>query len=137
MIAPGYPHELLGHLRRLDGAVDINYFADSERLLSEYKRKYPDYGQGVKELETAIKLGIITEMIEIFSEPMWRKRSFINKSAIRLMQEPEFREYQMVELLETFIQLFDWDIEMPVPRRWETTEENSAEWYKNNNSFFF
>lgn len=134
MISVGYPHELLGHLKRLDGAGDINFFADSELLLNEYKSKYSDYEHGVKELDAAARLGIITEMIEIFSEPMWRKRSFINKSAIRLMQEPGFKEHQMVELLESFIQLFDWDIEMSVPRRWETTEEDSAEWYKKNNS---
>lgn len=134
MISVGYPHELLGHLRRLDGAGDINFFADSEQLLREYKKNYSDYEHGIKELEAAARLGIITEMIEIFSEPMWRKRAFINKSAIRLMQEPGFKEHQMVELLESFLQLFDWDIEMSVSRRWETTEEDSAEWYKKNNS---
>lgn len=134
MITVGYPHELLGHLRRLEGAGDINFFADSGRLLDEYRKKYSGYGQGVKELETAARLGIITEMVEIYGEPMWRKRAFINKSAIRLMQEPGIKEYEMVELLESFIQLFDWDIEMPLSRRWETTEEDSAEWYKNNSS---
>ena len=100
MITVGYPHELLGHLRRLEGAGDINFFADSGRLLDEYRKKYSGYGQGVKELETAARLGIITEMVEIYSEPMWRKRAFINKSAIRLMQQPGIKEYEMVELLE-------------------------------------
>ncbi|MBE5938227.1 MAG: sel1 repeat family protein [Lachnospiraceae bacterium] len=133
-IAAGYPHELLGHLRRMDGAENVAYFQDSENLLVDYKNKHGEYIHGVRELEIASKLGIISEMISILSEPMWRKRAFINKSAIRMMSESGFKEYEMVELLESFIQLFGWDIEIAVPRRWETSEEDSAEWYKANYS---
>jgi len=134
VVAPGYPHELLGHIRRMEGTDDLRYLADTKKLAEDYQNQYPDYIHGINELKVAAELGIISEMISILSEPMWRKRSFINKSAIRMMSNKGLKEFEMVELLESFMQLFGWDVEMELSRRWKVTEEETAEWYKGNHS---
>ncbi len=134
MVAPGYPHELLGHIRRMEGTDNLRFLADTAKLVERYKEYYPDHTHGIKELEVAAELGIISEMISVLSEPLWRKRSFINKSAIRMMNNKGLKEFEMVELLESFMQLFGWDMEMELSRRWKVGENESAEWYKENHS---
>lgn len=128
ILAPGHPHELLGLLRRMPGIEDISLLLDSEGLLRAFRERYPENEICCGIMEEACKLGIISEMAGIINGPMWRKRSFINKSAIRIMAEKNIKEYQMCELLESMMQLFEWNFEIQIMRRWETSEEDSAEY---------
>lgn len=128
ILAPGQPHELLGLLRRLPGIEDINLLLDSDRLLKEFKKHYPDNKICGETMDEVCRLGLIAEMAGIINSPMWRKRSFINKCAIQLMKEGRIKEYQMCEFLESMMQLFDWEFEIQIMRRWETAEEDSVEY---------
>lgn len=130
IMAPGYPYELLGLLRRMPGIEDINLLLDSDKLSKTFRKNYPDYKICGEIMDEACRLGIISEMAGIINGPMWRKRSFINKSAIRIMAEGRLKEYQMCELLESMMQLFEWDFELQIMRRWSTSEEDSADYNK-------
>lgn len=130
IMTTGHPHILLGLLRRMPGIEDISLLLDSKRTLQEFKKCYPEDIISNQIMEEACRLNIISEMAGIINEPNWRKRSFINKSAIRIMTEGRLKEYQMCELLESFMQIFGWEYELPISRRWETSEEDSADYNK-------
>lgn len=132
IIAPGYPHELLGHIRRLIKENDMSFLVDDSAMMSEYRRKYPEDANGICELGAAYRLGMISEMASIINDPMWRKRSFINKYAMILMREDGFKERQMAEIIETFMQIFDWDFQLEIIRRWTTSDEDKADFHNVN-----
>lgn len=129
IIAPGYPHSLLGHIRKLIKDNDMSFLVDNLTMLNEYRKVFPEDADGIYELETAYKLGMISEMAGILNDPDWRKRSFINKYAMILMHEDGMIERQMAELIETFMQIFDWNFELEVMRRWKTNEEDKADFH--------
>ncbi len=128
ILAPGQPHELLGLLRRLPGIEDLNLLLDSDGLLKKFNKHYPGNKICGETVAEVCRLGLIAEMAGIINGPMWRKRSFINKCAIQIMKEGRIKEYQMCEFLESMMQLFDWDFEIQIMRRWETAEEDSVEY---------
>lgn len=45
MITVGYPHELLGHLRRLEGAGDINFLPIPGVCWTNTGKNIPDMGR--------------------------------------------------------------------------------------------
>jgi len=132
IIAPGFPYELLGLLRRMPGIDDLNLLQDSERFMNNFTACYPDKNEYSNLLKKACELGVIAEMASILEEPMWRKRSFINKSIIQMTAEDVMKEYQSCEILESFMQIFGWDFEVKVARRWNPKEEDTSEYYQNN-----
>lgn len=133
VIAPGFPHELLGLLRRMPGIGDLELLQDSDEFSQTFATRYPDKSEYIKIINRACELGVIAEMSSIIDEPMWRKRSFLNKSIIQLMTGNMMKEYQACELLESFMQIFGWEFEVKVARRWETTEEDSTDYRKSQN----
>jgi len=136
IIASGYPHELLGLLRRMPGIDDLNFLQDSNGFAQTFEANYPEKSEYIKVISIACNLGVIAEMSSIINEPMWRKRSFINKSIIQLTAENRMKEYQACEILESFMQIFGWEFEVKVARRWEVTEEDSSEYHKSKNGTY-
>lgn len=127
-VSYNYPHSLMMHItsifkeRNLQGPEHLL----DEGFLDLYEEEYLEFANEVVELEEAINRGIIKEFIEKENASEWQKRVFISISIAKMI--PTVREYEAVELLETLMFLFHWEMEFEIRRKWEAPDNEKA-WY--------
>lgn len=121
-----YPHEMMLHIKRLlkEESKDESWLL-SEEFLTVYSSRYAEFTSEGERLKTASERGIIRGFYEQKNDVLWKQRVHIQKSLLGLVKI--MKEYEAVELLESLMYIFGWDLEMRIERKWQTAEEDKIE----------
>lgn len=128
LISYDYPHSLLMHILTIQKELkktdpDLLY---EEKFLQEFEKRYADFPNELLELSLALKNQIIDGFFENESAKKWEKRVFLSLSITRLLHD--LPEYEAVELIESLMYLFHWEMEFDVKRTWDVPDEEKA-WF--------
>lgn len=129
LISHEYPHKLMLHICNIMREKKINSpdVLLENTFLKEFQEKYAEYPHEIQELQVALRDHIIQEFLDNRKSPDWKKRAFITITLYQLI--PEMKEWQAVELLESMMHLFEWELSFKVTRKWEVKEEDKANFH--------
>lgn len=127
-ISYDYPHSLMMHIvtiQRELNLTSVNLFYE-ESFLQEFEKRYASFSNEICELDLALKKKIIDDFIKNSQTEEWKKRVFLTLSLTHLLKD--LREYEAVELLESLMFLFHWEMEFEIQRTWMVLDKDKA-WF--------
>ena len=129
-ISYDYPHSLMLHISAMlkEKAVrNVNQLLQEE-FWQEFEERYNEYPAEIRELQVAYHKKVISGFVENNKLQNWKKRVFISKAFDCLLRE--LKEYEAVELLESFMHILRWEFEVECDRIREVTEEEKARFHQ-------
>jgi len=127
LIAGNYPHVLMQHMNTLvrEKGRSILWEDSFVRLFED---RFPEFGQEFYILNEAYGLKIPERFQKADRQAVWAKRVCITQSLFVLVQK--MKEYEAVMLVESFLCLLEWNIQVSVERKWEAAEEDRAHFHE-------
>lgn len=128
LISYDYPHSLLMHILTIQKELKITNpnLLYEEKFLQEFEKRYADFPNELLELSLALKNQVIDGFFENESAKKWEKRVFLSVTITRLLHD--LPEYEAVELIESLMYLFHWEMEFDLKRTWDVPNEEKA-WF--------
>lgn len=125
-ISTKYPHDLLFRIKRLlkSEQKDRTWLL-KEEFLTVFSSCYPEYRAEAERLKSAMNLEVIKGFYEQMGAAAWKQRVHVQKSLFSLIKI--MKEYEAVEIIESLMWLFDWDLEMKIERKWSIEEDEKTE----------
>ncbi len=121
-----YPHKLLLCMKEIcDG--NKNPLLNQEEYLKSFHELFPNCLDEWKLLKTAYDKKVIDDFFTADREPYWQKRVTIQKNFLMLMGI--MSERNAAALLESLMFIFHWDFFVKIKRRWNTKEEEWAQFH--------
>lgn len=127
LIAGNYPHALMRHMNMLVKEKGRAILWD-DSFVQLFEKQFPEFGQESYILNGAYGLKIPERFQKADRQAAWSKRVCITQSLFVLVQK--MKEYEAVMLVESFLCLLDWDIQVSVERKWEAAEEDRAHFHE-------
>lgn len=123
-----YPHSLMQHILTLLRLERKNEdWLITEEFQKSFLAKYSEYPAEVRELQIAAGKGVLRGFSEYREVGEEQQKNFIQNSLVALVGE--LREFEAVELVESLMWVFGWEIVADVTRRWEVSAENKAKFH--------
>lgn len=122
-IEASYPHGLLLHLNQLLNG-ELGQLLDEKKFLESYRNSYPDQEYEWQLLELAYQDNILARFWENYEEAEWKKRVFLETTLYQLVKK--IPEYAAVELLESLLFVFQWEISTKVRRTWPVKQKEKS-----------
>ena len=93
-----------------------------------FEGRFPEFAQESYLLNEAYALKIPERFQKADRQAAWSKRVCITQSLFVLVQK--MKEYEAVMVVESFLCLLGWDIQVSVERKWEAAEEDRAHFHE-------
>ena len=123
-----YPHNLMQHLLMLLRVEKKKEdWLVTEEFAKSFAAKFSDSVQEIRELKLAGEKGVLRGFVEYQKKNEEQKRRFIQTALEALVGE--LREYEAVELIESLMWVFGWEITAEVTRKWEVSREDKANFH--------
>lgn len=123
-----YPHNLMQHLLMLLRVEKKKEdWLATEEFLKSFLAKFPDAAGEQREIRAADEKGVLRGFVEYQKKDEAQKKRFIQNALETLVGE--LREYEAVELMESLMWVFGWEIAVEVTRKWEVSAEDKANFH--------
>lgn len=127
LIAGNYPHTLMQHMNTLVKERGRAILWDAS-FVQLFEGRFPEFAQESYLLNEAYALKIPERFQKADRQAAWSKRVCITQSLFVLVQK--MKEYEAVMVVESFLCLLGWDIQVSVERKWEAAEEDRAHFHE-------
>lgn len=127
LIAGNYPHTLMQHMNTLVKERGRAILWDAS-FVQLFEGRFPEFAQESYLLNEAYTLKIPERFQKADRQAAWSKRVCITQSLFVLVQK--MKEYEAVMVVESFLCLLGWDIQVSVERKWEAAEEDRAHFHE-------
>lgn len=127
LIDSDYPHQILMHMRKILKQKKRDFLLQESLFLMEFQKTYPGEPEEYKILQNGYRTGVISDFATHDLETKWKKRVFVQK-ALFLLQK-NMRECDAVALLESLMNIFQWDFTVEVKRRWKAAPQDQANFH--------
>ena len=130
-----YPHRLMQHiLSFLQTEKKEKEWLLEQEFFEKYAVTYADCPKEIHELQIVKEKKLFWEFYEKRRAPEWKKRVFIQTSLKNLISV--LKEYEAVELLESLMWIFGWNLSVEIRRTWSVPEEEKAKFHDFDKSGF-
>ncbi len=123
-----YPHNLMQHiLTLLRTKKKKEDWLVTEEFQKSFSEKYSDFSKEIKEIQLAAQKGVLRGFMANHKADDEKKKSFVQNSLKVLMES--LREFEAVELMESLMWVFGWEVVVEVVRSWEVSDEDRANFH--------
>ena len=128
LFSAAYPHPLMRHIRSLIQEGKWYDWREEEKNISLFSLEYPGESDELRLLKEAYSNGVITDFNNVKTKTTWRMRVCIAKSMKVLSRS--LTEKEAVMVVESLMNLFDWQEEIRIERNWDVAEGEEADFHQ-------
>lgn len=127
LIVSDYPHQILMHIRKILKQKKRDFLLQESLFLMEFQKTYPEETEEYSILEIGYQSRVIPDFAAHELEPKWQKRVFVQKALFQLQKK--MRECDAVALLESLMNIFQWDFSVEAKRKWQVAPRDMANFH--------